>query len=160
MAEAIRARTGAILAANALDLAEARAAGQTAAFIDRLLLDEARLAGVADAVAGIASLPDPLGRVLTSWTQPNGLRFERVATPLGVIAVIFESRPNVTADAGALCLKRQRGDPARRLRQFPDLDRDRACLARGADGGRPSGGCDPARPEPRPGRRRRNPERS
>ncbi len=105
MAEAIRARTGAILAANALDLAEARAAGQTAAFIDRLLLDEARLAGVADAVAGIASLPDPLGRVLTSWTQPNGLRFERVATPLGVIAVIFESRPNVTADAGALCLK-------------------------------------------------------
>lgn len=105
MAEALRARTAAILAANALDLAEARAAGQTAAFIDRLLLDEARLAGVADAVAGIAALPDPLGRVLTSWTQPNGLRFERVATPLGVIAVIFESRPNVTADAGALCLK-------------------------------------------------------
>jgi len=105
MAGALRARTAAILAANALDVADARAAGQTAAFVDRLLLDENRLAGVADAVAGIAALPDPLGRVLASWTQPNGLRFERVATPLGVIAVIFESRPNVTADAGALCLK-------------------------------------------------------
>jgi glutamate-5-semialdehyde dehydrogenase len=105
MACALRAREAAILAANALDLADARAAGQTAAFLDRLLLDEARLAGVAEAVAGIAALPDPLGRVLASWTQPNGLRFERVATPLGVIAVIFESRPNVTADAGALCLK-------------------------------------------------------
>jgi glutamate-5-semialdehyde dehydrogenase len=105
MAGALRARTAAILATNALDVADARAAGQTAAFVDRLLLDENRLAGVADAVAGIAALPDPLGRVLASWTQPNGLRFERVATPLGVIAVIFESRPNVTADAGALCLK-------------------------------------------------------
>lgn len=105
MAGALRVRASAILAANALDLADARAAGQTAAFVDRLLLDDHRLAGVADAVAGIAALPDPLGRVLASWTQPNGLRFERVATPLGVIAVIFESRPNVTADAGALCLK-------------------------------------------------------
>ncbi|WP_082359285.1 glutamate-5-semialdehyde dehydrogenase [Bosea sp. AAP35] len=105
MAAALRQNAGPILAANALDLAEARAAGQNAAFIDRLLLDAARLAEVADAVAGIADLPDPLGRVLATWTQPNGLRFERVATPLGVIAVIFESRPNVTADAGALCLK-------------------------------------------------------
>jgi glutamate-5-semialdehyde dehydrogenase len=105
MAGALRAREAAILAANALDLADVRAAGQTAAFIDRLLLDEARLAGVAEAVEGVAALADPLGRVLATWTQPNGLRFERVATPLGVIAVIFESRPNVTADAGALCLK-------------------------------------------------------
>lgn len=105
MATALRERAGLILAANALDLAEARAAGQTAAFIDRLLLDAARLAEIADAVAGVADLPDPLGRVLATWTQPNGLRFERIATPLGVIAVIFESRPNVTADAGALCLK-------------------------------------------------------
>lgn len=105
MAAALRARQAPILAANALDLADARGAGQTAAFIDRLLLDPGRLAEVADALDGIAALPDPLGRVLASWTQPNGLRFERVATPLGVIAVIFESRPNVTADAGALCLK-------------------------------------------------------
>lgn len=106
MAQALRARSDAILAANAQDLIEAEAAGQTPAFIDRLLLDESRLAGVADAVASVAGLPDPVGRVLTEWTQAaNGLRFERVATPLGVIAVIFESRPNVTADAGALCLK-------------------------------------------------------
>ncbi|WP_291824697.1 glutamate-5-semialdehyde dehydrogenase [Bosea sp. (in: a-proteobacteria)] len=105
MAAALRARQAPILAANALDLAEARAAGQTPAFIDRLLLDPARLSAVAEAVASVATLPDPLGRVLATWTQPNGLRFERVATPLGVIAVIFESRPNVTADAGALCLK-------------------------------------------------------
>lgn len=105
MATALRERAESILAANALDLAEARANGQNASFIDRLLLDAGRLDGVAKAVAGVADLPDPLGKVLASWTQPNGLRFERVATPLGVIAVIFESRPNVTADAGALCLK-------------------------------------------------------
>jgi glutamate-5-semialdehyde dehydrogenase len=105
MAAALRTRQAPILAANALDLADARAAGQTPAFIDRLLLDPGRLAAVAEAVASVAALPDPLGRVLATWTQPNGLRFERVATPLGVIAVIFESRPNVTADAGALCLK-------------------------------------------------------
>lgn len=105
MAAALRAAAPAILAANAQDLTEARAAGLNAAFIDRLMLNEARLAAVAEAVASIALLPDPVGRVLASWTQPNGLRFERVATPLGVIAVIFESRPNVTADAGALCLK-------------------------------------------------------
>lgn len=105
MAEALRARAPAILAANALDLADGRAAGLSAAFIDRLALDSVRLEAVAEAVASVAGLPDPVGRVLASWTQPNGLRFERVSTPLGVIAVIFESRPNVTADAGALCLK-------------------------------------------------------
>jgi glutamate-5-semialdehyde dehydrogenase len=105
MAQALRARAPRILAANAQDLAEGKAAGLSAAFIDRLALDEARLAAIADAVAEVATLPDPLGRVLAAWTRPNGLRFERVATPLGVIAVIFESRPNVTADAGALCLK-------------------------------------------------------
>jgi glutamate-5-semialdehyde dehydrogenase len=105
MADALRANAAAILAANALDLADSKSAGQNAAFIDRLMLDTARLDGVADAVAEVAALTDPVGRVLAGWTQPNGLRFERVATPLGVIAVIFESRPNVTADAGALCLK-------------------------------------------------------
>jgi glutamate-5-semialdehyde dehydrogenase len=105
MAQALTRRAATILAANAQDLADAKAAGQAASFIDRLLLDEKRLADVASAVAGVAELPDPVGRVLAQWTRPNGLRFERVATPLGVIAVIFESRPNVTADAGALCLK-------------------------------------------------------
>ena len=105
MADALRANAAVILAANALDLTEAKSAGQNAAFIDRLMLDAARLDGVADAVAEVSGLADPVGRVTAEWTQPNGLRFERVATPLGVIAVIFESRPNVTADAGALCLK-------------------------------------------------------
>ena len=105
MAEALRARSAKILAANAQDLIDGKAAGLSGSFIDRLALDEKRLAAIADAVAEVADLPDPLGRVLAEWTRPNGLRFERVATPLGVIAVIFESRPNVTADAGALCLK-------------------------------------------------------
>lgn len=105
MASALRERAPAILVANQQDLADARAAGLAASFIDRLALDEARLEAIAQAVADIATLPDPVGKVLASWTQPNGLAFERVATPLGVVAVIFESRPNVTADAGALCLK-------------------------------------------------------
>jgi len=105
MAAALRERAPAILAANRQDLADGRAAGLVASFIDRLTLDDIRLEAIAQAVADIAVLPDPVGRVLASWTQPNGLFFERVATPLGVVAVIFESRPNVTADAGALCLK-------------------------------------------------------
>lgn len=105
MAAALRERAPAILAANQLDLADARSSGLIASFIDRLTLDEERLEAVAQAVADIAALPDPVGKVLASWTQANGLLFERVATPLGVVAVIFESRPNVTADAGALCLK-------------------------------------------------------
>ncbi len=105
MAAAIRAAAPAILAANADDVAAAKVAGQTPAFLDRLALDEARLAAVAAAVEGVAALPDPVGRVLATIERPNGLTIERVATPLGVIGVIFESRPNVAADAGALCLK-------------------------------------------------------
>jgi glutamate-5-semialdehyde dehydrogenase len=105
MADRIRARGPDILAANADDVAEARAKAQTAAFLDRLTLDAKRLDAVAEAVASIAGLPDPVGRVLATFERPNGLRIERVATPLGVVGVIFESRPNVTADAGALCLK-------------------------------------------------------
>jgi glutamate-5-semialdehyde dehydrogenase len=105
MAARIRAEAGAILAANAEDLAQARSKGQPASFIDRLTLDPVRLEGIAAAVESIADLPDPVGRVLAVFERPNGLTIERVATPLGVIGVIFESRPNVTADAGALCLK-------------------------------------------------------
>lgn len=104
-AEALLASEGVILAANAADVAEAEARGTKGSFLDRLRLDPVRLKSIAEAVADIAALPDPVGRVLATWQQPNGLRFERVATPLGVIGVIFESRPNVTADAGALCLK-------------------------------------------------------
>ncbi|WP_243369648.1 glutamate-5-semialdehyde dehydrogenase [Microvirga solisilvae] len=105
MAASIRAKASAILAANAEDVAEAKSNGQTSAFIDRLLLNPQRLEAIAAAVESVAELPDPVGRVLARFERPNGLKIERVATPLGVIGVIFESRPNVTADAGALCLK-------------------------------------------------------
>ena len=104
-AKALRASVPTILAANALDVQDAEQRGTSGSFLDRLRLDTARLEAIAQAVEDIAALPDPVGRVLAQWTQPNGLMFERVATPLGVIGVIFESRPNVTADAGALCLK-------------------------------------------------------
>src|SRR5829696_6502026 len=105
MATAIRSAGALILAANSEDLAEATASGQTAAFIDRLALTPPRVEAIATAVESIAELPDPVGRVLAAFERPNGLVIERVATPLGVVGVIFESRPNVTADAGALCLK-------------------------------------------------------
>ena len=104
-ARILRARSGEILAANARDLAEARAKGLAPAFLDRLALDSARIEQIARGVEDVAALPDPVGRVLASFERPNGLRIERVATPLGVVGVIYESRPNVTADAGALCLK-------------------------------------------------------
>lgn len=101
----IRATKESILAANRADCDEAMARGTKGAFLDRLTLDENRLEAIAQAVADVADLSDPVGRVLETWTRPNGLQFERVATPLGVIGVIFESRPNVTADAAALCIK-------------------------------------------------------
>ncbi|MCZ8375226.1 MAG: glutamate-5-semialdehyde dehydrogenase [Beijerinckiaceae bacterium] len=104
-AAAVRGAVPAILEANALDCAEATAEGQSAAFLDRLLLNEARIEAIAVSIEDIAALPDPVGEVIQEWTRPNGLRIARVRTPLGVIGVIFESRPNVTADAGALCLK-------------------------------------------------------
>jgi len=104
-AAAIRAAAPEILAANAEDVAAGRARGLTDALIDRLALTPARIEAIAQAVDDIAALPDPLGSVIAEWTRPNGLRIQRVRTPLGVIGVIYESRPNVTADAGALCLK-------------------------------------------------------
>ena len=104
-AAAIRARASAILQANAEDIAAAREQNATPAFLDRLSLDHKRVAGMAEGIETVAALPDPVGQVIAAWTRPNGLKFERVRTPLGVVAVIYESRPNVTADAGALCLK-------------------------------------------------------
>jgi glutamate-5-semialdehyde dehydrogenase len=104
-ARAIRAALPPILEANAADVNEARGSGQNEAFIDRLLLTPERVEGIAKSVEDIADLPDPVGAVTAEWTRPNGLKISRVRTPLGVIGVIFESRPNVTADAGALCLK-------------------------------------------------------
>jgi glutamate-5-semialdehyde dehydrogenase len=104
-AAAVRAAAGAILAANAEDVTAARRTGRPAAFIDRLTLDPARVEAIAQGLDSIAVLPDPVGAVIAEWERPNGLKFQRVRTPLGVVGIIFESRPNVTADAGALCLK-------------------------------------------------------
>ncbi len=103
IAEAIRAAAPDILNANAADMA--RASELTPALRDRLMLDDKRVAAMADGVAAIAALPDPLGAVIADWTQPNGLRFQRVRVPIGVIGIVYESRPNVTADAGALTLR-------------------------------------------------------
>jgi len=105
MAKTIRSSSAAILAANTEDLAEAKSAGATAAFLDRLALDAARVAAMADGLDVIRKLKDPVGTVMASWRRPNGMQIERVRVPLGVVGVIYESRPNVTADAGALCLK-------------------------------------------------------
>lgn len=104
-AAALRARSDEIVAANALDMAAAEKAGASKANLDRLMLDAKRVEAMARGLEDIAALPDPVGRVLATFERPNGLKIERVATPLGVIGVIYESRPNVTADAGALCLK-------------------------------------------------------
>lgn len=105
MADALLRRKDLILNANVLDVQAAEAAGTAASFIDRLELDEARIRAMADGIRAIAALKDPVGEIITEWDRPNGLHIERVRTPLGVIGVIYESRPNVTADAGALCLK-------------------------------------------------------
>ncbi len=104
-ASALRANAPAIIAANARDLESARASDRPASFIDRLMLDEKRVNAIAQSLDEIAALPDPVGRVLAHWTRPNGLDITRLAVPLGVIGIIYESRPNVTADAGALALK-------------------------------------------------------
>ncbi len=104
-AREIREKAEKILAANARDVAEARAHGLTEAFLERLTLDAKHVEGMARGLEEIAALPDPVGRVLARFERPNGLIIERVATPLGVIGVIFESRPSVAVDAGALCLK-------------------------------------------------------
>ncbi|MFD0848468.1 glutamate-5-semialdehyde dehydrogenase [Sphingosinicella xenopeptidilytica] len=103
-AGAIRAAAPAILAANAEDMKAAEARGTSGAMLDRLRLDDARLEGIAAGVEAVAALPDPVGAPIKGWTQPNGLKFEQVRVPLGVIGIIYESRPNVTVDAGALCL--------------------------------------------------------
>jgi glutamate-5-semialdehyde dehydrogenase len=105
MARSIRAASPTILAANREDVAEAEKAGMTAAFIDRLRLDEKRVAAMADGVDTVAALPDPVGTVIDGWDRPNGMRIEQVRVPLGVIGIIYESRPNVTADAAALGFK-------------------------------------------------------
>src|SRR5437879_6698341 len=103
IADAIRASQDDILAANAEDIAEAKAAGATTAFLDRLALDPKRVAAMAEGVDVVRALKDPVGTIMESWTRPNGMTIERVRVPLGVVGIIYESRPNVTADAGVLC---------------------------------------------------------
>jgi len=105
MARAVRAQAAAILAANARDVAAAREAGLAPAMLDRLVLDEGRLEAVARALETVAAIPDPVGEEIARWTRPNGLDIARVRTPIGVIGIIYESRPNVTADAAALCVR-------------------------------------------------------
>lgn len=105
MAEAIVAREQDILDANAIDVSNGQESGLSASFMDRLKLDPARVRAMADGIREIAALRGPVGDVMAQWDRPNGLHIERVRTPLGVVGVIYESRPNVTADAGALCLK-------------------------------------------------------
>ena len=102
---ALRADAQAVLAANACDLAAGQAAGLSGAMLDRLMLDPARLEGIAQALETIADLPDPVGQVIDRSTPPNGLELTRVRVPIGLIGIVYESRPNVTADAAALCLR-------------------------------------------------------
>jgi glutamate-5-semialdehyde dehydrogenase len=104
-ADQIRTRRGEIIAANESDMSAARERGLSAAMLDRLMLDESRVEGMAAGLEAIAGLPDPLGRVMAEWQRPNGLQIQRVAVPLGVIGIVYESRPNVTADAAGLCVK-------------------------------------------------------
>lgn len=104
-ADEVWAKREDIIAANAKDLEFGREKGLSSAMMDRLMLDEARIQGIVDGLRAVAAQGDPVGAVMDEWTQPTGLRIQRVRTPLGVIGVIYESRPNVTADAGALCLK-------------------------------------------------------
>lgn len=98
------AKRAKVLAANAIDMEAGKESGLSKAMLDRLELNDARIDGIRDSLIAIAELPDPVGEVIDAWDRPNGLKIERVRTPLGVIGVIFESRPNVTADAGALCM--------------------------------------------------------
>ena len=109
MADALDQDAEAILAANARDLEAARANGTTGAMLDRLALDGTRLSSIANALREVAALPDPVGQVTRSEVRPNGIRVERIRVPLGVIAMIYEARPNVTADAAALCIKAGNG---------------------------------------------------
>ena len=132
MADAILAATSEILAANAADLKATEGSDMLPSFVDRLTLSEKRIADMAEGIRAIAAFQDPVGDVIAEWDRPNGLHIERVRTPLGVIGVIYESRPNVTADAGALCLKAGNADILRGGSDSAQSSRAiHACLQRG-----------------------------
>src|SRR5262245_56750960 len=105
MAEFLCAHQDEILAANTKDVATSRKNGTSESLIDRIMLSPSRIASMADGLRQIASLPDPIGEVLEGWRRPNGLDIQKVRVPMGVVGIIYESRPNVTADAAGLCLK-------------------------------------------------------
>src|SRR3546814_2228493 len=113
------------MAANAQDLAEAK--DLSAAMADRLRLDDARIEGIARGLEDVAALPDPIGAVIAEWSRPNGLHIARIRVPLGVIGIIYESRPNVTADAGGLCLKRSE-EPTSELQSLMRISYSVFCL--------------------------------
>ena len=141
-AAAVRVDHAAILAANAEDMTAAESAGLSAAMLDRLALDDSRMEAMAKGLEDIAELADPIGTVLAEWERPNGLRISRVRVPLGVIGVIYESRPNVTADAGGLCLKS--GNPVILRGGSESFNSSRAiavCLSRGLDDAGLPAGC-------------------
>ena len=104
MADALAAQASAVLEANAVDVAAARDAGTSESLIDRLTLTPTRIAGMVDGLRSLAGLPDPVGDVVRGWSNANGVRVRQVRVPLGVIGIIYEARPNVTADAGGICL--------------------------------------------------------
>jgi glutamate-5-semialdehyde dehydrogenase len=137
MADEIMARQDSILAANALDLGRAEQNGLSKAMIDRLTLDPKRLQAIADAVREVATLPDPVGELLTEWTRPNGLHIRKVRVPIGVIGIIFESRPNVTTDAATLCFKTSNATILRGGSEA--IDSNRALAAALQAGGEPAG---------------------
>jgi glutamate-5-semialdehyde dehydrogenase len=131
-ADEMRAQTAAILEANARDLQSASEGAVTAAFLDRLALDPRRVEAMARGLEDVAALPDPIGAQIARWTRPNGLSIARVRVPLGVIGIIYESRPNVTADAGALALKAGNAAILRGGSESHNSSRTiQACLARG-----------------------------
>src|SRR5215472_17463594 len=136
-AAAVRSRQNEILAANAEDVDAAKANGIGAALLDRLALDPKRLEAIAKGLEDIAALPDPLGHVLAEWERPNGLRISRIAVPLGVVAIIYESQPNVTADAGGLAL--QSGNAAILRGGSESFHSSRALVAALQDGLRAAG---------------------
>ncbi len=137
MADALVAREPEILAANALDLAAAAEAGLSAAMQDRLRLDPARIAAMAQGIREVAELRDPVGEILHEWSRPNGLRLQKKRTPIGVIGIIFESRPNVTADAAVLCFKTGNATILRGGKEA--IHSNRAIAAALQEGGSPAG---------------------
>jgi glutamate-5-semialdehyde dehydrogenase len=120
MADEIIAAKDEILSANARDVEQGSANGLTKPMLERLTLNEKKLAAMAQGIREVAALPDPVGGVIRDWTRPNGLRITKIRVPIGVVGIIYESRPNVTSDAAVLCTKTwQRDDPARRLGVHP-----------------------------------------